>query len=701
MIDGEPYLSSFDLELAQYCHKNFLAPLGKVFDLFFPPGKIIQSKKFLIPSEDGAPFEQAISYDQGIRKYGSEEINKWVENGLVKISHSIIKKKSSSRKKQLIKLIAGLNELQNLKITDQGMKIVQYLLAVDSIEISELIKKLSLKSRSPISTLEKNGIVELTEVDDTGSDWVIGAVNKLTSQQKIAYEGIRKSNNGFHLLHGLTGTGKTEVYFRVMEYYLNRGKQVLYMVPEVSLTPQLMARIRGAFPGREIREYHSYLTRGKRQAIWLDVVEGNADIIVGTRSSVWIPIKNLGIIIADEEHDGSFYQQSSPHYDGVEIALEKGKLMNIPVIMGSATPRVSHYYRALNEEFALHSLTERPVGSLPKTVLMNLKNKKTASVITREALISINETLKKKKQVFVFVHRKGFSNYVVCMGCGHIIKCENCDVSLTYHKDANVLKCHYCGHTEVPSSVCTSCGNQMLVARGFGTEKVEYELRRTFPDIKILRMDRETINEPGEYEKALRMIEKKEAQIVVGTKMIAKGLDFPDVELVVVVDADRLMSLPRYDALENSFQLISQVSGRSGRGTSGVSIIQTFNPDQDVMSFALKNDFTGFYKSEIEIREDLFYPPFSKLIEIVVRNKLEKKCEEKATQIVEELESLDYDECIIYGPIEPSLKKIQGISRQLIYIKFPAAKSPEFLLPVLKKYSSDIDILVDNIGGVL
>lgn len=700
VIDVEPYLSQYDLDLALYCHRNFLAPVGKVFDLFFPPGKIIQSKKFLLPAEENAPFDKAVSYESGMKKYGEEKIKEWLESNLIKISHSIVQKKSTGKKKQLIKLLCGLNQLKELKLTDQGSQIVNYLLTVDSVEVSELVRTLSLKSRSPINTLEKKGIVEITEEDDSGSSWVIGAVKNLTPQQETAYQGIRNSDNGLHLLHGLTGTGKTEVYFKVMEYYLNKGKQVLYMVPEVSLTPQLMARIRGAFPGREIREYHSYLTKGKRQAIWLDAVEGNADIIVGTRSSVWIPIKNPGIIIVDEEHDGSFYQQSSPHYDGVEIALEKGRLMKIPIILGSATPRVSHYYRALNGEFALHSLTERPVGSLPKTVILNLKNKKTTSAITREALISINETLKKKKQIFVFVHRKGFSNYVVCMSCGHIIKCNNCDVSLTYHKDANALKCHYCGHTEVPSPVCPSCGDKTLVARGFGTEKVEYELRRTFPDIKILRMDRETISEPGEYEKALRLIEKKDAQIVVGTKMIAKGLDFPDVELVVVVDADRLMSLPRYDALENSFQLISQVSGRSGRGTTGTSIIQTFNPEQEVMDFALKNDFTGFYRNEIDIREDLFYPPFSKLIEIVVRNKLENKCEERANQIVEELESLN-GSCMIYGPIEPTLKKIQGMSRLIIYVKVSSEKSPDFLLPVIKKYSADIDILVDNIGGIL
>ncbi|MCB1224128.1 MAG: primosomal protein N', partial [Mesotoga sp.] len=240
---------------------------------------------------------------------------------------------------------------------------------------------------------------------------------------------------------------KTEVYFKVMEYLLNKGRQVLYLVPEVSLTPQLLARIRGAFPGRDVRQYHSYMAKGLRQQIWLDAVEGNVDILVGTRSSLWVPMKNTGLIVVDEEHDTSFYQQSVPYYDGVEAAMKKAELLNVPIILGSATPRVSHYHLTESGKLILLSLTERPIGSFPIIELIDMKEEKNP-IISKRALEEIKKTISAGKQVFVFVHRKGYSNYVVCFTCGNTITCPHCSVSMTYHKADNSLKCHYCGYKE-------------------------------------------------------------------------------------------------------------------------------------------------------------------------------------------------------------------------------------------------------------
>ncbi|OAA31320.1 primosomal protein N' [Kosmotoga arenicorallina S304] len=698
-LEKQVYLTPADITLAKWTVENYLAPIGKVFDLFFPPGKLLKSSSFVIPINSELPFSEPLKMSEALKLMGREQILKLKSQRKLKILHSYEKKLPSKRKVKLLKLSLSIKALEDLNLTTIQKKIIDYLLSVEKATPKEVMEALALKSRSPIETLLRRGTIELEEEEEDRSDssWTIDAIEDLTSEQESVREAIIKDFKGVHYIFGLTGSGKTEVYFKIMERVLNRGKSVSYMVPEVSLTPQLMARIRGAFPGREVRVYHSYMSPAKRQRIWLDAVNDEIDILVGTRSALWIPIQNTGLIIVDEEHDSSFYQQTPPHYDAVEVAIKKGELYGIPVVLGSATPRVERYFRAKAGEFKLHSLLNRPVGQLPDLEIRDLRNSKDY-IIPSETLGEIEKTVKLGHQVFVFVHRKGFSNYVVCANCGNILKCPNCDISLTYHKHDSVLKCHYCGYTTPPPSKCERCGSAALSARGFGTERVEHELQKRFPELSIMRMDRETISNPDQYEKALRKIESKDANIIVGTKMIAKGLDFPNIGLVVVIDADRIINLPNYDSAETAFQIISQISGRSGRGVHGKAIIQTFEPEHRVIKTALENDYMGFFETEVEIRKILKYPPFSTFIEIVVEKEKEEQCEKEAWELFNCIQE-NIKAAEVLEPVVPAVKKLFGKYRMKIHLKLFDREELEKVLKLLQKNPAGVDILVNSNGG--
>jgi len=701
-IDNKLFLSNADVLLAEKAIDEFLAPPGKIFDLFFPPGKFLKTKTFVIPKEGGVPFVRPMTLEKAYEKYGKKQIKKWKDTQKVKLSHSFEKKMARiKRTKKVVKLSANLSEIERSDLTELQKKVVNYLLGVSKETPKEIEDKLNLKSRSPINTLLKKGLIEVTE-SDLSDEWEIAPVEKLNKEQSKIKRKILENPEIPHLIHGFTGTGKTEVYFKVMEYYLNKGKSALYMVPEVALTPQLLARIRGTFPGREVRQYHSYLTPSVRRNVWLDAFEGNIDILVGTRSSLWVPMKNTGIIVVDEEHDSSFYQHIPPHYNAVDIALIKSKILNIPIILGSATPRITHYYKADNKNMLLHELKERPVGRMPELEIIDMTEEKDNYLLSSKAKEAIKETLETGNQVFAFVNRKGFSNYIVCMDCGYVVHCPNCDISMTYHKKDGVVKCHYCGYKTYPPTRCERCGSKFLSARGFGTERIEHELQKKYPDYNIMRMDRETISNPTEYEKALRKIESGEAQIIVGTKMISKGLDFPDVGLVIVVDTDRLINLPSYDSTENAFQVVSQVSGRSGRGTMGKSLIQTFNPEHRVIKLSITNDFKSFYESELSVRNELEYPPFSKLVELVIEEQTERKCQEhtnKLHSIIKENFEDSFGELL--PPVVPVVKKLSNRYRRKIYIRLKYKDFLKTLREIITRTNISVDVLIDNIGSLL
>ncbi len=702
-IDPHSYLTQADVSTACEISRKYLAPPGKVFDLFFPPGKLIKSERFVIPLDESVELKGPTTLSKAQERLGKRRVDELRKKELVKVVYSYSTTRPRTQVMKKVRLVSSLKTIRDINLSEPAHRVINCLLATDEVALSELMKVADLKSRSPIETLLKNGIIEIFDTPcDEDSQWVVKFVEKLTDDQQKIIRDIATSNERDHLIYGVTGSGKTEIYFSLMESCLNKGKQALLLVPEVSLTPQLLARVRGYFPGREVRQYHSYLKQSQRQRVWLDAVEGNIDILVGTRSAVWVPIKNLGIIVVDEEHDSSFFQQVSPHYDALEVARVKGRNLRIPVIAGSATPRVDTFHSAISiSSPLLHRLTSRPMRSEVSVEIVDMRENEGFTIISDKAVSLIEQTVSRGGQCFVFAQRKGFSNYVVCSNCGDVKKCTDCDVGMTFHRVSGVLKCHYCGRVSTPPSKCERCGSKSLVARGFGTERVEHELRKVLPAASIMRMDRETVTNPEEYENALRLIESQKVQIVVGTKMISKGLDFPRVDLVVVIDADRLINMPTYNAAESAFQTLFQVAGRGSRGESGHTVIQTFNPENRVIGALQRSDYELFFSSEIIIREELNYPPFANMADIVIERPSKSDAAEKALAIANSLEESLSERAEILGPVEPLISKIRNLYRQRIIVKFSSDEVTSLIQQALKPHLSYSDVSINGTGGVL
>ncbi len=703
VIDDSSYLTQEDIKTALEVCKRYLAPPGKVFDLFFPPGRLIKTERFVIPLDANIELRAPMLISKAQERVGKQKLDEMRRKSQIKVVYSYTRTEPRKNLVRKVKLVSSLAGLRDTELSEPGRRVVNTLLAADDMELSALLKLAELKSRSPIDTLQRKGVIEIFDSPgDNDSEWTLKSAENLTTDQHKILSDIKSSPDRDHLIYGITGSGKTEIYFKLMDSYINRGKQALLLVPEVSLTPQLLARVRGHFPGREVRQYHSYLTQSRRQKIWLDAVEGNIDILVGTRSAVWVPMKRAGIIVVDEEHDSSFFQQTSPHYDALEVARIKGKNLGIPVIAGSATPRVKSFYEALGGSPLMHRLATRPFEAEISVEIVDMRETDGFRIISKKALAEIEQTITRKGQCFVFTQRKGFSNYVVCTTCGNVRRCDNCDVGMTFHRGTNVLKCHYCGRKSLPPSRCDRCESATLVARGFGTERVEHELRRTFPSVSMMRMDRETITSPQDYEKALRMIESGQAQIVVGTKMISKGLDFPRVDLVLVVDSDRLINIPRFDAAESAFQTLFQVAGRGSRGAGGHTVVQTFNPANRVITALEKSDYELFYNSEVSIRKELNYPPYAHIADIVVGRPDKNEAEQKAAQLAADLTTaLGKEEAEVLGPVEPLISRIRNSFRQRIIVKFPSDSLMPLLRDTLKTHLPYSDVIVDGVSSLL
>ena len=386
VIDEKSFLSIIDIELINYTCKKYYSPPGKIFDLFFPPGKLIKKIKYLYPLNTKSILNQTTKYADAIKKFGKDEIDKGLNNKDFKCIYSYINKDSKKKSsKKFLEINISLINTYNVSLSSVGKKIVNYLLSVDYVEEKELIVKLNLKSKNSLKTLLKNQIIKYKEDVQMEAKWKIEKIKFFTQEQEEVYKNIQNNFKGIHLIHGLTGTGKTEVYFKLMEIILNKGLQVLYLVPEVSLTPQLLARMRGFFPGRILGTYNSYLPKNQRISNWLDANEKNIDIVVGTRSSIWLPMNKIGAIIIDEEHDTSYYNQTNPFFDSIDIALKKAELLNIPIILGSATPRIDHYQKSLKNKFYLHELTKRPKGDLPEIEIIDMKKDSKSFLFSKQS----------------------------------------------------------------------------------------------------------------------------------------------------------------------------------------------------------------------------------------------------------------------------------------------------------------------------
>ena len=483
----------------------------------------------------------------------------------------------------------------------------------------------------------------------------------LTVEQSMAIKEIEESEENLILLKGVTGSGKTEVYMRIVEKTLEEGKSAIVLVPEIALTPQMIERFKGRF-GSNVALFHSKLSDGERFDEWYRVKEGKASLIIGARSAIFLPAKNLGLIIIDEEHENTYKSDQNPKYQTKEVAEYIAKLKGCKVILGSATPTIESYYRAISGEMELVELNHRVDNKpMPKMMLVDMREELRSgnkSLFSRRLYASMKEKLEKGEQIILFLNRRGFSTFVSCRSCGYVFHCEDCDISMTYHKNG-FLVCHYCGKTKKQPNLCPKCGSKYVKFFGAGTERVEEEVRRYFKNARILRMDVDTTRAKDSHEKIYNAFKAREADILIGTQMVSKGLDFPNVTLVGILAADMSLNLPDYRAAERSFQIITQVAGRAGRGDKeGEVIVQTYTPEHYSLQYAKKYDYENFYEKEFTIRAMMGYPPFGRILLINGSGKNEDELRkqmiylgEKVKEKAEEfggLEVLGPTPCIIY-----------------------------------------------------
>ncbi len=585
--------------------------------------------------------------------------------------------------------------------SEKQKKILQFLKNNDGVTVPE-IEIFTGGTRAIVKTLEKNGYVEIVEKkverDPLANKKIEKTENlELTEEQQKAYDLVsqkmQEEKYEQFLLYGVTGSGKTEVYLQLIGEALKQNKTAIVLVPEISLTPQMLDRFIARFDKEEIAVIHSKLSIGERYDEWNKIKEGKAKIVIGARSAIFAPVQNIGIIIIDEEHDSSYKSEAVPKYDAKEIAKKLAKENKCPLILGSATPDLNTYYKAKQGKITLLELTHRANNSkLPEVEIVDLKmelangNRTMLSVKLHDA---IEKNLQEKRQTILFLNRRGYSTFIMCRECGYTVKCKNCNISMTYHKTENKLKCHYCGYEENVVTVCPECKSTKIRYFGTGTQKLEQEINKIFPQATTIRMDVDTVTKKNSHEEILNKFRNENIDILIGTQMVVKGHHFPNVTLVGVIAADSSLNIDDYRANERTFQLLTQVAGRAGREKlDGRVIIQTYTPDNFSIICAKKQDYEMFYNTEIALRKQLNYPPFCDIILIGFNSLSEKEIIEVSQRVYMELKNnLNKDEFNVLKPMPSPIDKIQNKFRWRIIIKgIMTPYANEVLNNCLKKF---------------
>ena len=578
----------------------------------------------------------------------------------------------------------SLNKLDSdTKLNDKQKEIIDLVKKSGKV----LRKNLVDISLSSLNTLLKKGILKEEKEETYRVSYTEESLSKveLTTDQKRVVDEVINGSDSTYLLYGVTGSGKTEVYMEIIDYYLSLGKTSIVLVPEISLTPQMINRFERRF-GNKIAAIHSALSDGEKYDEWRRIARGEASIVIGARSAIFAPLDNIGVIIIDEEHSDSYKQSDpSPRYSAKDIALIRGEYFGSKVVFGSATPSLEVMARAKKGVYKLLELPNRINGkSLPpiEIIDMNKALKKSRGYFSVELIDAIKNSLEKGEQVILLLNRRGYSSFVTCKNCGYTFKCPNCDISLTYHKSSNTLRCHYCGFGEKVYRECPSCKEEALTNLGTGTEKIEEELNKLFASFKVVRMDYDTTSRKGMHEKIINDFKDHKYDILLGTQMVSKGLDFPNVTLVGVINADTSLNIPDFRSSENTFYLLSQVAGRSGRSKKqGRVIIQTFNPEHYAINLVGKNNYLSFYDKEMEIRKKLKYPPYYYLCNIRISGKDNNLLVNEANKIKRSLER-NLNNTIILGPSSASIFRMNNTYRYNILLKY---KSDKELISILEK----------------
>ena len=640
-IQNEIKLTKENIELAKLMAKRYFCNISDCIKLMLPPGTISKNIENRIKDK-----KQRFVY----LKKDIEEIEQDIESKIIK--------------------------------SEKQKRVLNFLIQNDGIQTTDL-EVITDTTSAILKTLQNKEYIEIIEQEVERNPFInknIERTNKLklTPEQKEAFEKIEKEikeeNYKEFLLYGVTGSGKTEIYLQAIEEVLKKGKTAIVLVPEISLTPQMVDRFISRFGQEDIAVLHSKLSVGERYDQWKKIKKGECKIVIGARSAIFAPINNLGLIIIDEEHDSSYKSETNPRYNAKELAGYIAKQNSIPLILGSATPDVCTYYKAKNNNIELLELTKRANNSkLPIVETVDLRmelangNK---SILSEKLYNEIEKNLLNKKQTILFLNRRGYSTFVMCRDCGYIVKCKNCNITMTYHLNTNKLKCHYCGHEEKSVLECPECHSKNIKYFGTGTQKLEQEIIKQFPGSTTIRMDVDTVSKKNSHEQILNKFKNENIDILIGTQMVVKGHHFPNVTLVGVVAADSSLNIDDYRATERTFQILTQVAGRAGRGElPGKVIIQTYNPENFSIQAAQKQDYLEFYETELALRKQLKYPPFCDIIVM----KFEGKNENMIKQL--SLESYNFlcakkFECVqVFRPTPAPIDKIQNRFRWRIIMK--------------------------------
>ena len=619
-------------------------------------------------------------------------------------------KKVQEKKINVIKLKKTESEIkediQNKTIkSDKQRKILEFVLKNDETTIPE-IESFTECSRGIVNTLIKNGYLEISEKQIKRDPLKFKNIEKsnflkLTEEQTTAFKQIEEkmiqSEYEEFLLYGITGSGKTEIYLQLIYKTLKMNKTSIVLVPEISLTPQMLDRFISRFGKEKIAILHSKLSAGEKYDEWNKIKEGNAKIVIGARSAIFAPLQNIGIIIIDEDHDSSYKSEANPKYDSKQVAKYIAKQNSCPLVLGSATPDMNTFYKTEQNEIKLLKLTKRAnKSSLPNVSIIDLKQELANgnhSMLSNELYTLIEENLKHKRQTILFLNRRGYSTFIMCRDCGYTVKCKNCDISLTYHRYEKKLKCHYCGYEQEIVTKCPECNSDKIRYFGTGTQKLEQEIQKQFPGAKTIRMDVDTVTKKNSHEEILNKFKNENIDILIGTQMVVKGHHFPNVTLVGVIAADSSLNIDDYRANERTFQILTQVAGRAGREKiQGNVIIQTYNPDSFSIQCAKEQNYHKFYNTEIVLREQLKYPPFCDIIVIGFNGIDEKQIQEISQKtyiyLKRKIDEILIDEDInIFKPMPAPIAKIQNKFRYRIIIK---AQMNENLNYILNEYLKQV-----------
>ncbi len=631
VLEETPALTQETLALCEYVRKKCFVPRALALRLFLPSemrkGTVREIFDLYYSLTDGLDLDKAIS---SLRS-------------------------TAIKQKELLQYLSGVKE-QKASILNEEFGAS----AVKGAEKKGLVYSYKVKRhRTPYTELNR----EKKEIT-------------LTEKQRLAIESIENTSKIATLIFGVTGSGKTEIYLELIDKTIKEGKTAIMLVPEISLTPQMLTQLRRRF-GENAAILHSGLSAGERFDEWWRIRTGEAKIVIGARSAVFAPVENLGLIVIDEEHDGSYSSESSPRYTTVDVATFRAKYNNAKLVLGSATPAVESYLKAKNGEYNLVTLKDRiNKRKLPNVETVDMKKEIRAgnvSPFSRALKYELQECLNKGNQAIIFLNQRGYSRSVICTECGHVQKCSSCDVSLTYHKEDESLLCHYCGAKYKMISACTECGSTFIRYGGTGTERVVSELQKLFPSAKILRMDRDTTQNKEGHFKILNEFSERKADILVGTQMVAKGHDFPFVTLVGILDADMSLHFSDFKSAERTFQLLTQVAGRSGRAEeAGKVVLQTYSPEHPVLIRAINYDYDGFFEHEISVRKATAFPPFSDIIRVLISSAEDERSLETTKKVYSDLSVLfekNRDKFRFFGCMKAPLKKLQGKYRYQVLIR--------------------------------